>query len=336
MQSDVSMREVCISNVPLQEALAGTPWSSRVAMLQSKGIQTALDAVVKSEKLRTALSAEDMRGVLLACSQRFAPSHQSVLQAWSAPRVSWRCDALDAVWGGGVQLTGVTELAGSAGTAKTQCALWLAGSVLQQHGEAGVVFVCTEGNFPSKRYAQLCEDVPDAQSRTVIERAASMDELWTLLQQRLPILLVRCKAKLVVIDSIGALRGDYEASETGARSEMLWQIGQYLKWVNERYDCGVIVTNQVRALMTENAPPHLSAFRSAEEQVTPALGLVWSNVVNTRIMLSKSAHSVDINGTEQVVRNMTITLCPYLPNVTIPFAVTTNAIRGLIEGEEGE
>jgi hypothetical protein len=116
------------------------------------------------------------------------------------------------------------------------------------------------------------------------------------------------------VDSIGALRSEFDNDQSGrtARTGYLWQLGQYLKWINDRYSCGIFVLNQVRA-----------DFKNGG--VTPALGLVWSNCVNTRILVSKTS-SVLQDGV--VVREMTVQLCPHLPQFSMPFLVHASGVRG--------
>jgi RecA/RadA recombinase len=308
---------------PLGEVLRGTRFEGMVGVLAARGVRSAVELLVRGGEL--GLGAAEAAALRAAAGALFAPGMETPLSlslsqtSSSLSRLSWGCALLDPLWGGGVLLRGLLELAGPAGSGKTQLALWLAGRALLAAPGSAVLFLCTEGEFPAKRFCQMRHlglDALACLARIVVEKAASFAQLDAVLAHRLPILIAKTRAKLLVIDSIGALRSDYDQSETGPNTDHLWLLAQRLKWINDAYGVGVIILNQVSADM-----------EAGGDAVKASLGLVWSNCVNTRVMVRKHPrrHAND----ENVLRSMTIEMCPYLPNFQVYFQVTTEGIKGV-------
>lgn len=69
-------------------------------------------------------------------------------------------------------------------------------------------------------------------------------------------------------------------------------------------------------------------------QLVPSLGLSWSNHVTTRIMLSRTSQTVTIQQDsvhgplETVVREMEIIFAPHLPNMTVPYVIDHEGMKG--------
>lgn len=312
----------------LRTLLNGTPFERQVETLERAKMRRATDVLTRGAELNSllkGLSCEELAQLRDLCGRLFLPVLETPITLPRPPLISWGAETgLDQFWGGGVQMGGIVEFSGAAGAGKSQIALWLAGRALAANPDAYVVYVSTEGgDFPVKRFSQMHEELgPRATDRILVERATSFDELWTVLQTRLRAALNRFQVALVVIDSVGALRSDYDfaaSEDRSARTRHLWQLAQYLKFINDRYHCGVLVTNQMRADMQskENV-----AFGSGDK-VTPVLGLVWSNCVNTRIIVSKTTQMVD----QGLVREMKVEMCPYLPRFSMPFVVTAGGLR---------
>lgn len=295
------------------DLLRGTPLERHLPALLSrpKPVSCASDLLVQANELGASLARvppADVDAMVLRAARRFLPPLETPL-GLPLVRLPFACPVLDPLFGGGLQLSGIVELVGAAGAAKTQLALWLAGRSLAEHPASGVVYVCTEGAFPARRFAQMHGEA--ALARVVVERAASLEALWSVLSARLLVLVNATRARLVVIDSLGALRAeDEEAGGGGDRNDHLWRLAQHLKWINEQTQCGVLVLNQVRADMSAGAP---------EGAVQPALGLVWSTCVNTRVFLRRTPRG------ERVLR---VDLCPYLPRFEAPFHVTAAGVSG--------
>lgn len=75
-------------------------------------------------------------------------------------------------------------------------------------------------------------------------------------------------------------------------------------------------------------------MKEDSSELVPALGLSWSNHVTTRLMLSRTDHSVVIQQDsvqrplETVVRNMTVVFAPHLPNIIVPYIVDHEGMKG--------
>lgn len=313
MNNDISLRECQSRDVLLCNLLKGTKFENQISTLRNLKCCSALEVIIRSEVLKN-FSQQDKNELLGLCGKIFAPAIETSLSMQTFPRISWGCRLLDPMFGGGLLMHGVVEIAGAAGSGKTQNCLWLAYRCLLENPSSTVAYISTEGEFPVKRFCQFAAgSLDDAESRVMVEKVSSFDDLWKTLTTRIPIMLVKMKVKLIIIDSIGALRADYDKASND-RSEVLWKIGQYLKWLNDRYECGVLVTNQVIADMNSGI----------DDAVIPALGLVWSNIVNTRMILRKTKMVSE----DTVVREMKVTICPYLPVMDIPFIVGPNSIKG--------
>lgn len=174
--------------------------------------------------------------------QTLAQSNSGV---WA--RLMWGCPFLDGAWSGGIVSNGIVEFAGAAGTGKTQVAMWLASRALARDEESSVIYVGTEGEFPHKRFKQMASTL--ISKRLILERVDSLDALQEWLQTRFPVLVNKTKARLLIIDSIGALRSDFGDAETPQRAQALWKLAYSLKWIIDTHACGVCVTNQVVSVM---------------------------------------------------------------------------------------
>jgi hypothetical protein len=65
-------------------------------------------------------------------------------------------------------------------------------------------------------------------------------------------------------------------------------------------------------------------------QVIPALGLMWSNTVNTRLLLQRRNHSLD-GETSTIHRTLDVVLASHLPNISVAFEVIDEGVRGIKE-----
>lgn len=78
-------------------------------------------------------------------------------------KITFGCTALDRLTLNGIGTRGVTEIAGEAGSGKSQVCMQLALMVQLPRSmgglEMGAVFICTEDSFSSKRLVQMAEAV---------------------------------------------------------------------------------------------------------------------------------------------------------------------------------
>ncbi|XP_077907134.1 DNA repair protein XRCC3 isoform X4 [Ictidomys tridecemlineatus] len=198
--------------------------------------------------------------------ERFPAQHQ---------RLSLGCPILDGLLGGGLPLEGITELAGRSSAGKTQLALQLCLAVQfpPQHGglEAGAVYICTEDAFPSRRLQQLMQqqqrlraDVPQDVVQSIrfgsqifVEHAADADTLLECVSTKVPILLSRGMARLVVVDSVaGPFRCEFDGQASATRARHLQSLGATLRRLSSTFRSPVLCINQ--KLPRDLQPPQLT------------------------------------------------------------------------------
>ncbi|XP_058511477.1 DNA repair protein XRCC3 [Ochotona princeps] len=229
----------------------------------------------------TALSSPDVQHLLKAASLRLRGSevltalhlhrHQQSLPVRHR-RLSLGCPVLDSFLRGGLPLDGITELAGRSSAGKTQLALQLCLAVQfpQRYGglEAGAVYICTEDTFPDRRLqqlipqqAQLRTDVPADVVRKIrfgsqifVEHAADVDTLLECVTRKLPVLLARGMARLVVIDSVAApFRCEFDVGASAPRARRLQSLGAALRRLSHTFQSPVLCVNQVTDTLEEQS-----------------------------------------------------------------------------------
>ncbi|XP_064427743.1 DNA repair protein XRCC3 isoform X2 [Mirounga angustirostris] len=259
--------------------------------------------------------------------QRFPAQHQ---------RLSLGCPVLDGLLRGGLPLDGLTELAGPSSAGKTQLALQLCLTVQfpRRHGglEAGAVYICTEEVFPSARLQQLMAqqrrlrtDVPgDVVDRIkfgnqiFVEHVADVDTLLECVRKKVPALLSRGMARLVVIDSVAALfRCEFDGAASVPRARCLQALGAALRQLSCTFQSPVLCINQVTEVTEEQgtAPGPQGVW---DERVSPALGMTWSNQLLMRLMVSRRRPD----------RTLRVVFAPHLPPSSCSYTVNAEGVRG--------
>ncbi|XP_055623471.1 DNA repair protein XRCC3 [Toxorhynchites rutilus septentrionalis] len=208
-------------------------------------------------------------------------------------KIKFYVGSLDELTGGGINSRGIVEIAGEAGSGKTQLSLHLSLSSQFQHHtegmEKGVVFISTEHPFPSRRLMQMHERFATKYDASNVKTINFTDNIFlenvnssTLLEQcilqRLPVLLKNNPIGLIVIDSITAA---YAAEQNYVdRAHSFRKVVHALYLLQEQFDLAVVCTNQVRSLIDSST--------LGDEKIIPALGLAWSSLVHTRLQLSRT------------------------------------------------
>ncbi|XP_065660651.1 DNA repair protein XRCC3 isoform X2 [Hydra vulgaris] len=258
-------------------------------------------------------------------------------------KLSTGCELVDQCLHGGIIFPGVTEICGESASGKTQLCLQICLNALISDSYSSVLYICTEDAFPMKRLQQMSEiiikKIPFAAptiltDRIFIEHTAELDDLWTLLNIKVDLLLSNQKIKLIVLDSVAALfRAEYDASNMINRSQMLAKFGLKLHHISHKYKICFVVVNQVSDDF--NSLKSVDAFGS--KKVVPALGLTWSYMVSTRILLSRTDLTCTMfqnnqAGKEQkscdsVVRSLKVLHAPHLPQVICHFIVDEEGVK---------
>jgi len=282
--------------------------------------------------------------------------------AFQLGRVPTHCEQVDEQLGGGVLYPGVTEICGESGSGKTQlaihvCLASLVDSTSNSCTTGDVLYISTEDAFPTKRLYQMAQhfcgenrkggDPSTLTDRIYIEHCVDLEDLWTLLDVRLPSLISKVKLKVVVIDSIAALfRTEFDLSDMAERAKMLAKFGRRLYDISWKEKLCVLCINQVSDVFDDNN--FKSAMNASDgcRSVTPALGLTWSYYVNTRIMISRTqwktsmflSQNKGVQPYDIVVRSLRIMLSSHLPPSKSYFIVEEKGIKefNFPDNENGE
>ncbi|XP_038607308.1 DNA repair protein XRCC3 [Tachyglossus aculeatus] len=321
------------------------PDLQRLTKLSSLDVQRLLKTVALALRRNTVVTALHM----YQQRAKFPAQHQ---------KLSLGCPVLDGLLGGGLPLAGITELAGRSSAGKTQLGMQLCLSVqyppLYGGLGAGAVYICTEDVFPNKRLQQLIAqqqelraDVPGEVMERMkfgnnifIEHAADLETLQDCVGKRVPILLARGLARLVIIDSIAALfRCEFGARDSVGRAKCLQTLGAKLHRLSAEFDSPVLCINQVTDTLDERGTAH-GNFSLEEEAVIPALGLTWSNQLLMRMMVhrlpagsepTEAAAAAGISAPGPVVRALRVVFAPHLPPAFCYFTVNAEGVKGLKE-----
>ncbi|XP_065183225.1 DNA repair protein XRCC3-like [Sycon ciliatum] len=303
---------------------------------------------------RSDLSPEEARLVLRTaaekCCQLAPVSALSILQGdspqWlgSLQYVSTGCRSLDTFLRGGIPFRGLFEICGESRSGKTQFCLqlclnvqlWLEGS--DDHRRAAL-YISTEDVFPHKRLAQLARYFSREHGRRqwmdgiYVEHALSHDDLDKVVSHRLPALIAGRRVRLVILDSIAAVaRAEFGLGDESDRAEYLTNIGLQLRQFSVEHAVAVVIVNQVSAVID-------GSIGDDEDDVQPALGLTWSDMVATRVLLSRDEpvteeadeHAAAASAPE-VPRQLQVIFSPYLPQNSIHFVVQETGIQDFNKG----
>ncbi|KAI0567253.1 DNA recombination and repair protein Rad51-like protein [Gracilaria domingensis] len=201
------------------------------------------------------------------------------------------CKAIDNILGGGICVSGgsIIEISGKAGVGKTQLAMQMAlmtTAPLQRSGlQSNCVYVFIEGPTPIKRMTEIENALCSRFGLTsgtllhgiVVEEIRSADQLLVWSETRLPYLLRKTNARVVVIDSIAAVYRP-EFQDALSRTRHLARMSAALKRAMASVEGVCICVNQVSQKVDSIGFGH----------VVPALGSVWGNTIETRIFLRRS------------------------------------------------
>ncbi|KAI9453435.1 P-loop containing nucleoside triphosphate hydrolase protein [Russula earlei] len=228
--------------------------------------------------------------------------------------------SLDAILGGGIRVGMIWELVGEGASGKTQLALQLSLLVqlpVTQGGlDGSACYLTTSTSLPTPRLLQLLHSHPMlAGSRCNLDKiqtsaTKSVSSLLYALSEMLPTSIDSAKAratplKLLVIDSLADLLLEDTKTSTATlaeRSRNLSAIAAQLHALAATHQLAVVVTNRVtdvwerRPDADAGLPGELiyahqaRIFGRAEDgsSKSAALGLVWANQVNARVMLART------------------------------------------------
>ena len=240
-------------------------------------------------------------------------------------KISLGCPLLDSFLGGGIDHHGITEVVGEAGAGKSQLVLQLMLRVQLPHTMGGLgggaIFLHSDSasympalnrlTTLAQAFARVHASLGATADRLMNQiSVVQIDDVATLeacLKADVPGFLGEKPVRLIVLDSIGALfrthgddGGGTRAQQQGERTQQLFALAARLKYLSDRFNVAVVVTNQVTdrpldALGLIGAPAYeLGPCRLADGNSVrvPALGMSWSHCVNTRLILTRhEAHA---------------------------------------------
>lgn len=259
---------------------------------------------------------------MVACKVSSPISELSTLETaflnyTSLPRLKFGDKILDENLGKCFSAKGIIDVAGEASCGKTQFCLHLLLNTITptSHGGLGkgAFYVHTEGEFPRKRWEQLKQFRLAAMSsenglledQLVIHRVSTVEEMDALFDRIRPALRVKSCA-LLIIDSVAALVRDLSSE---ARQSVLYRWVSHLQETSDDIGIPILTTNQVVDFIDDSntglssafmnpkssygvAKRH-SSFMASGRRVLPALGLRWSELVNARIVLTRTSQRYD-------------------------------------------
>ncbi|XP_064117040.1 DNA repair protein XRCC3-like isoform X1 [Macrobrachium nipponense] len=321
---------------------------------------------------RAGLSNADIESLISALSQAILPESRTCWEVLeeeegSTLTIPTGCSQLDRNLGGGIPVKGITEIYGESGSGKTQIALQLALNAqlsknLGGFGK-GVVYICTESQFPinrlhqmidfmQKRYPQGPKSYKDC---LFIHHIPDLENLLYCIQYQLPTLMSKHEIGMVILDTVAAVFRSDEGPEIN-RLVMFKKLRHKLHELGSLKKTPVIVLNQVT---TSFGNKQMSLY-GLNNQVMPSLGLSWANLVTTRVMLSRtesfitsyaashavegSTFSKDVAGegedaksgqsrsVQYRIRTLHIIFCPWLARKSVEFLVTHNGIEDVPSG----
>ncbi len=313
----------------------------------------------------------------------------SLYQRISAlPRLSFGCEILDSAFNGGLT-TGIYEIAGEAGTGKTQLAMQLmlnARLPIDLGGfNSSSIFLNSESDFPVDRLYQLAESwqkrysyieikKSDFLDRIYLDNVKTVESLFRLIFEKLPALIEKSQSKLLIIDSIAAIFRSDEGGTANSnteqsnnsrfirplaqRAEDFFRLSAQLKILAAKYSLVILILNQVTDVVQNEENSHSDRsglglmVKSSGRSVIPALGLAWSNCVETRIFLTRTRNQSQQQSTikpaneeseeesatasapsrptgAEIGRQLFIMFSPALPRSKTRFVLDTDGIHGV-------
>ncbi|KAK1420892.1 hypothetical protein QVD17_22844 [Tagetes erecta] len=268
------------------------------------------------------------------------------------------CPILDSILGGGIPSNSITELVSESGCGKTQLCLQLLFTAQLPHrlnGLAGSsLYLYSEFPFPYRRFNQLVESFKSSHPILFASNRDPRDYIFTrdcqTAHHLLDVLLLLesrlrnaketgLDIKLIVIDSIAALfRSEFEnnAGDLKRRSSLFFKISSVLKAHANRFGIAVVVTNQVVDVIGDNEGGsgvrvgNLEGLYTSGRRVCPALGLSWSNCINSRLFLSRQEVIEDgdfVNTRER--RELHVVFAPHLPYSSCEYVIRKEGVFGV-------
>ncbi|THK33085.1 DNA repair protein XRCC3 [Diachasma alloeum] len=230
------------------------------------------------------------------------------------------CSKIDGILRGGISKRGITQIYGEAGTGKTQFALQLCLTAQispERDSRKGVLYICTESVFPSKRLQELLKTSPiskkykSTSDLIFVEHISTVGDLENCILTRVPVFLANNSIALLIIDSIAAsYRVEYEENQLKSRAKSLRSIGHALHGFSMNNNLCVVCINQVSA--------NMGAGKSLCHDNKPVLGVTWACQVTNSINFCRVNDQRHIHVRES----------SYVPRASLAFDITQAGVFG--------
>ena len=257
---------------------------------------------------------------------------------------------LDETLYGGIPAGTITELVGRAGVGKTQMCLTLTAlATLPPTNVAtstsSVVYIDTEQKFDPNRLLQIimsrCKvrqmeqtdtafrNLSSQELRRVCTNAVARVSVFTLTTckelvdrlRKLQRLVIEKNVKLLIVDSVAAVARQ-EYSSIVHRQAWLNQQASLLKYIAERFEIPVVVTNQVTTRVGADA----------SDALLPALGNTWSHCVNTRLVLhAENRDRCEIDQVAAVDRSLTVQKSPMADQLVLNYEISERGVTTMVK-----
>ncbi|GIY19460.1 DNA repair protein XRCC3 homolog [Caerostris extrusa] len=186
-----------------------------------------------------------------------------------------------------------------------------------------VVYIHSEGDFPIKRFLQMATAFksknPKLQNiklsdNLILKKVFNLGQLMHVLQKGLPELLKKVNnLKIIIIDSVAALlRCEYDS--LNERTSLLLQLATEIWKLANINGMAVICVNQVSGSNKGNGKNSLDV---------PSLGLLWSNILTTRIKISRNSSE----NNEPSTRNLGLIFSSYHSHLCNNFVISEKGIN---------
>ncbi|KAH7107463.1 P-loop containing nucleoside triphosphate hydrolase protein [Auriculariales sp. MPI-PUGE-AT-0066] len=290
-------------------------------------IEDVLDANLEELMSRTGLLRHQIEDIMHLIASSIGPSPIVLADVENGGHILSTGDpGLDSIFGGGIQLGMLWELAGESGAGKTQLALQLALMTQIPAALGGVEGSCCilspVKSLPLLRLHHFQVSHPVIRQATTsldhihVNHIVDAARLKTTLEHDLPLLIERSKdglpIRLVIIDNFTMLlRADEQATSTSLsdRAREVTDICGLLHNLAAEHNLAVIIVNEVSDVFLypdgnfssdseqplegpryRDVAPWFSTAANVpgENSREPALGLAFANQVNVRVLLTKT------------------------------------------------
>ncbi|XP_056252951.1 DNA repair protein RAD51 homolog 4 [Seriola aureovittata] len=235
-----------------------------------------------------------IRRVLLAQHTAFPVSGADLYEELlsSTAILSTGNPSLDKLLDSGLYTGEITELSGGPGSGKSQVCFGVAVHISYQLKQS-VIYIDTTGGLTAMRLLQMLqtetsntEEQMEALQRIHIFRLfdifSLLDCLYSLCSGGLQQASVGGgSAKAVIVDSVSAVISPLLGSKQNEGMSLMIQVAGILKTLAKDFNAAVLVTNHVT--------------RSGSGEVQPGLGVSWSHIPRTRVLLERAEKATAVS-----------------------------------------